>query len=146
MDNILMASISPEILYAMGVTLIVLEVFVFSFYLFFFGASLILTGALTAFGLTENTVQQLCAISVLIVLFLLLIRTRLVAYLTKGEEDINGDFLNEEGIGQVKNGKILYKATYWNFEPGKEVFKEGEKVLVTSAKNNTASIKKYKKV
>ena len=65
-------------------------------------------------------------------------------FLKSKDQEINDTFLNEKGEGVIKNGKVEYKATYWDIDSKDTDFKEGEKVIVLSALRNKAKIEKYK--
>ena len=52
-------------------------------------------------------------------------------------------FLNEEGIGEIRNSKVYFKGTYWEIDSEEETtFEEGTKVQVIKTYKNFAVIKK----
>ena len=53
-------------------------------------------------------------------------------------------FFDEKGIGEIKNSKVFYKATYWDIDSkiDEKEFVEGEKVVVLKTHKNQATIEK----
>ena len=75
---------------------------------------------------------------------ILFLRKKVVDTFSKSKIEVSDDFLNEKGIGEIKNSKVFYKGTYWEIDSNldeKEFF-EGEKVLVLKTSKNMASIEK----
>ncbi|MDZ7819605.1 MAG: hypothetical protein U5K55_13800 [Aliarcobacter sp.] len=71
-------------------------------------------------------------------------RKKVLEKFLKSKRDISDDFLNEKGIGEIKNSKVLYKATYWDIDSkiDEKEFVEGEKVVVLKTHKNRATIEK----
>ena len=133
--------ISPTILIAIGLFLIVIEVMSFSFISFWFGFSCILIGIATNFIDFNDGLWQIASICILALVLLFSLRTKLMEkFLKSKDQEINDTFLNEKGEGVIKNGKVEYKATYWDIDSKDTDFKEGEKVIVLSALKNKAKI------
>ena len=137
--------ISPTILIVIELFLIVIEVMSFSFISFWFGFSSILIGIATNFIDFNDGLWQIASICILALVLLFSLRTKLMEkFLKSKDQEINDTFLNEKGEGVIKNGKVEYKATYWDIDSKDTDFKEGEKVVVLSALRNKAKIEKYK--
>lgn len=137
--------ISPTILIAIGLFLIAIEAMSFSFISFWFGLASILIGIATNFIDFNDGLWQIASICILALVLLFSLRTKLMEkFLKSKDQEINDTFLNEKGEGVIKNGKVEYKATYWDIDSKDTDFKEGEKVIVLSALRNKAKIEKYK--
>ncbi|MCJ8327639.1 MAG: nodulation efficiency protein D [Campylobacterales bacterium] len=137
--------ISPTILIAIGLFLIAIEAMSFSFISFWFGLASILIGIATNFIDFNDGLWQIASICILALVLLFSLRTKLMEkFLKSKDQEINDTFLNEKGEGVIKNGKVEYKATYWDIDSKDTDFKEGEKVVVLSALRNKAKIEKYK--
>ena len=54
------------------------------------------------------------------------------------------NFFDKKGIGEIRNSKVLYKATYWDIDStlDEKEFIEGEKVVVLKTHKNSATIQK----
>ena len=62
-------------------------------------------------------------------------------WLDSSDEVIRDDFLNVAGTGEILNGLVRYKGTFWSYESksGKK-YHEGDKVKVSKAQNGIAYI------
>ena len=76
--------------------------------------------------------------------FIILLRKKVLESFLKSKKDISDNFLDEKGIGEIKNSKVFYKATYWDIDSkiDKKEFVEGEKVVVLKTHKNQATIEK----
>lgn len=93
----------------------------------------------------EISVESIGTISVLALLLLLALRYKkaMINFLKPKDEEYHDNFFDEKGIGIIRNGKVYYKATYWDIEYSMEhEIIENEKVEVLSIKGSTAIIKK----
>lgn len=144
-NQILNFIISPIILIAIGIGLIAMEAIVFSFYFFWFGLAFLIVGILSFFGVFSSGLLQLSSVAIVALLLLYLLKNKTVIEFLKSKEKKNNDnFLNEEGIGIIKNNKVYYKATYWSIDPKSENdFIENEKVIVLSALKGIVKVKKF---
>ncbi|MBT5934655.1 nodulation efficiency protein D [Sulfurimonas sp.] len=144
MESLTLSLISPTILIAIGIGLIAMEALVFTFVFFWFGLAFLTVGVLSYFPLFTDGLWQLSTIAILAILSLILLRAKATdLFLNSQAEKNNDNFLNEKGIGVIKNGKVYYKATYWNIDPtNKESFNEGESVNVLSALKGVVAIEK----
>lgn len=140
----MLSLISPMILIAIGLGLIALEALTFSFILFWFGLSFMIIGIFSYFPLFPDGLWQLSSIAIVAIALLLTLRTKAIKIFMKAKEKENNDnFLNEKGIGIIKDGKVHYKATYWDIDLAhKDTFEEDEKVLVSGTKHGIADISK----
>lgn len=133
---------SPLILISIGIVLIALEVLTFSFILFWFGISSFLVGVLSYFINFTDGLYQIAAICVISILLLFTLRSKVMETFMKAKgKEYNDDFLNQAGTGVIKEGKVYFKATYWNIDSS-ENFIENEKVNVLSTKGSEAKISK----
>ena len=144
MESLAFSGLSPLVLLSIGVILIALESLIFSFVLFWFGIAFIIVGGISFFDVTLDLKWQLSLVAIISLTLLLLLRAKVLKMFLKSKDGENNDnFLNETGYGVIKNGKIFYKATYWDYDPeSKIVFDDGEKVFVEKTENNIAFIKK----
>ena len=131
-------------LFAIGVVLITLEVFIYSFVVIWFGIGFVLVALLSLVYTIDDLIWQMALISIISLLFLVLFRKKLLIRFSKSQKEMSDNFFDEKGFGEIKNGKVYYKATYWEFDPSidEKDFQDGEKVMVLKTKNNYASIKK----
>lgn len=143
-ETLILNPIAPAILIGAGIALIALEAVVLSFVVVWFGIASILIGCLSYFILFNDGIWQLAVISVIALLLLLVLRTSAMTnFLKPKDEEYHDNFFDEKGIGVIKNGKVYYKATYWDIEYSIEnEITENEKVEVLSIKGSTAIIKK----
>jgi membrane protein implicated in regulation of membrane protease activity len=134
----------PYILLAIGVALIAFEAIVASFILIWFGLGFVITAVISYVYIFSDGIWQIAIASIISLLLLFLLRKKVLETFFKSRKDISDNFLNEKGIGEIKNSKVFYKATYWDIDskiPEKE-FLEGEKVVVLKTHKNTATIEK----
>lgn len=136
--------IDPYILLAIGVALVALEALIASFIVIWFGIGFLIVAIISFFFIFSAGVWQLATISLISIFLILFLRKKVVDTFSKSKIEVNDDFLNEKGIGEIKNSKVFYKGTYWEIDSNldeKEFF-EGEKVLVLKTSKNMASIEK----
>lgn len=134
----------PYILLGIGVVLVALEAVIASFILIWFGIGFILTALISIFYNYSDGVWQLATASIISLLLILILRKKALEKFLASKEEITDNFLDEKGIGEIKNSKVFYKGTYWeiNSELSDDEFSEGEKVLVTKTSKNFATIQK----
>lgn len=87
MEITIIEAISPIILMAVGLVLIVFEAFVMSFVLIWFGVGFFMVGILSHHFAFNDAIWQLAAVSMVSMLLLFLLRTKFVRY-----------FMEEDGI------------------------------------------------
>jgi len=136
--------IDPYILLAIGVALVALEALIASFIVIWFGIGFLIVAIISFFFIFSAGVWQLATISLISIFLILFLRKKVVDTFSKSKIEVSDDFLNEKGIGEIKNSKVFYKGTYWEIDSNldeKEFF-EGEKVLVLKTSKNMASIEK----
>lgn len=138
-------AISPTILIAIGILLIAAEAATFTFVLFWFGIASIIVGIISYIVSFSDGAWQIAFIGIIAIALLFFLRTKtLDTFLKSKDGEIKDDFLNTKGVGTVKNGKIYYKATFWDCDDI-DSFKDGEKVEVLEAKKNMVKIKRKEK-
>lgn len=133
--------IDPTFLLAVGIFLIAFEALFVSFVVFWFGAAFLIVGVASYFIAFSDGIYQIAAIAIISIILLMALRSKAMELFMKPKKEHNDDFLNEKGVGVIKDGKVYYKATYWDYDSN-EQFLEGEKVNVISTHNMTAVIEK----
>lgn len=145
MESQILSLISPIILIAIGIFLIAMESVFFSFILFWFGLASILIGLTSNIIGFDDGLWQIAAICTLAMILLFSLRTKAMKIFMKAKDDeIDNTFLNESGEGIIEQGKVKYKATYWDIDSSEKDFVDGEKVKVISALKNKAKIERIK--
>ena len=136
--------IDPFILLAIGIALIAFEALIASFILIWFGVGFVLTAIISSMYMFSDGIWQIAAASIISLFLLFLLRKKVLEKFLNSRKDISDDFLNEKGIGEIRNSKVFYKATYWDIDSNidEKEFVEGEKVVVLKTHKNTAIIEK----
>lgn len=142
--QIILSVIDPYILLAIGVALIAFEALIASFVLIWFGLGFVLTALISYVYIFSDGVWQIAIASIFSLILLLLFRKKALESFLKSKKDISDNFLDEKGIGEIKNSKVFYKATYWDIDSAidEKEFVEGEKVIVLKTHKNHATIEK----
>lgn len=141
---IILSMIDPYILLAIGIALIAFEAIIASFILIWFGVGFVITSAISYIYPFTDGIWQLATASIISLVFLFLLRKKVLEKFLNSKRDISDDFLNEKGIGEIRNSKVLYKATYWDIDStiDEKEFVDGEKVVVLKTHKNSATIEK----
>ena len=136
--------IDPFILLAIGIALIAFEALIASFILIWFGVGFVVIAIVSSIYMFSDGIWQIAAASIISLLLLFLLRKKVLEKFLNSRKDISDDFLNEKGIGEIRNSKVFYKATYWDIDSNidEKEFVEGEKVVVLKTHKNTATIEK----
>ena len=136
--------IDPFILLAIGIALIAFEALIASFILIWFGVGFVVIAIVSSVYMFSDGIWQIAAASIISLLLLFLLRKKVLEKFLNSRKDISDDFLNEKGIGEIRNSKVFYKATYWDIDSNidEKEFIEGEKVVVLKTHKNTAIIEK----
>ena len=129
--------ISPFIMIAIGALLCVAELMLFSFYLLFFGVAFIIVGALN-FGFNFEWSFQILAVLVLAFILLALLKAPLKSKFMAKKESYNEEFLDEPGVGEIRENMVYFKGTLWKYDG---VLKNGEKVQVLGTKGDKVILK-----
>uniref|UniRef100_UPI004047672D NfeD family protein n=1 Tax=Aliarcobacter sp. TaxID=2321116 RepID=UPI004047672D len=142
--QIILSVIDPYILLAIGVALVAFETVIASFILIWFGIGFIITAGISLFYGFSDGIWQIAVASLISLFFIFILRKKALESFLKSKRDISDDFLNEKGIGEIKNSKVFYKATYWDIDSkiDEKEFVEGEKVVVLKTHKNSATIEK----
>ncbi|MFA6740330.1 MAG: nodulation efficiency protein D [Arcobacteraceae bacterium] len=142
--QIILSVIDPYILLAIGVALIAFEAVIVSFVLVWFGVGFVITAFISYIYVFDDGIWQIATASIISLILLLLLRKKVLESFLKSKKDISDNFLDEKGIGEIKNSKVLYKATYWDIDSkiDEKEFVEGEKVVVLKTHKNKATIEK----
>ena len=140
----MLSAVDPYILLAIGVALVALEALIVSFILIWFGISFIIVAVISYFVVFSGAVWQLATVSLISIILILVLRKKVVEIFLKSKVEVSDDYLNEKGIGEIKNSKVFYKGTYWDIDSqlDEKEFIEGEKVEVLKTFKNKATIEK----
>ena len=122
---------------AIGAVLCALEFMLFSFYLLFFGLAFIIVGAVN-FGFSFEWSFQILAVLVLAFILLALLKAPLKSKFMAKKESFNEEFLDEPGVGEIRENMVYFKGTLWKYDG---VLKNGEKVQVLGTKGDKVILK-----
>ena len=122
---------------AIGALLCVAELMLFSFYLLFFGVAFIIVGAIN-FGFNFEWSFQILAVLVLAFILLALLKAPLKSKFMAKKESFNEEFLDEAGVGEIRENMVYFKGTLWKYDRG---LKNGEKVQVLGTKGDKVILK-----
>lgn len=136
--------INPYILLGIGVVLIGLEAVIASFILIWFGLGFLITAFISLAYDFNDGIWQLASVSIISLLFILVLRKKVLEKFLDSTEKVNDNYLQEGGIGQIKNQKVFFKGTYWEIDSDidEKEFEEGEKIEVIKTYRNFAKIRK----
>ncbi|WP_103572927.1 NfeD family protein [Campylobacter concisus] len=129
--------ISPFIMIAIGALLCVAELMLFSFYLLFFGLAFIIIGAVN-FGVAFEWPYQILGVSALAIVLLALLKAPLKSKFMARKESFNEEFLDEAGVGEIRENMVYFKGTLWKYDGA---LKNGEKVQVLGTKGDKVILK-----
>lgn len=132
--------ISAIYMIAIGLVLMALELIVLNFVLIFFGCSFIIIGLINL-GFKFSLEWQLIATFLLSLVLIFALRGQLQGVFKKDKDDLNENFLDEAGVGEIKNGMIYYKGTFWKSDEIGHL-KDGDKVEVIGTSNGKISVKR----
>ncbi len=122
---------------AIGAILCVAELMLFSFYLLFFGLAFIIVGAIN-FGFGFEWSFQILAVLVLAFILLVLLKAPLKSKFMSRKESFNEEFLDEAGVGEIRENMVYFKGTLWKYDGS---LKNGEKVQVLGTKGDKVILK-----
>ena len=122
---------------AIGALLCVAELTLFSFYLLFFGLAFIIVGAIN-FGFNFEWPYQILAVLVLAFILLVLLKAPLKSKFMAKKESFNEEFLDEPGVGEIRENMVYFKGTLWKYDGA---LKNGEKVQVLGTKGDKVILK-----
>ena len=122
---------------AIGALLCVAELMLFSFYLLFFGVAFIIVGAVN-FGFNFEWPYQILGVSALAIVLLALLKAPLKSKFMARKESFNEEFLDEPGVGEIRENMVYFKGTLWKYDG---VLKNGEKVQVLGTKGDKVILK-----
>ena len=124
---------SAWIFIALGIIFIIAEVLFMDFTLIFFGIGFLSVGILSFFVNLSWQIQLLLA-AVLSIVLLVMLKKRIKTAFFKSKEKLEDNFLDESGVGEIKNGMVYYKSTFWKSDEIANL-NEGDKVKVKGVKN-----------
>lgn len=124
--------ISPYIMIAIGALLCALEFMLFSFYLLFFGLAFIIIGAVN-FGIAFEWPYQILGVAALAIVLLALLKAPLKSKFMSRKESFNEEFLDEVGVGEIRENMVYFKGTLWKYDGN---LANGEKVQVLGTKGD----------
>ena len=129
--------ISPFIMIAIGVVLCITEFIFFSFYLLFFGIAFIVVGAIN-FGFSFTWSYQILITAAIAIVLLVLLKAPLKSKFMSRKESFNEEFLDEAGVGEIRENMVYFKGTLWKYDGA---LKNGEKVQVLGTKGDKVILK-----
>ena len=129
--------ISPFIMLAIGALLCMAELMLFSFYLLFFGLAFIIVGAVN-FGVVFEWPYQILGVATLAIILLALLKAPLKSKSMAKKESFNEEFLDEAGVGEIRENMVYFKGTLWKYDGA---LKNGEKVQVLGTKGDKVILK-----
>ncbi|WP_072680643.1 NfeD family protein [Arcobacter sp. LA11] len=136
--------IDPYLLLGIGVVLIGLEAIITSFILIWFGLGFLIVALISMGYEFSDGIWQLGAVAIISLVFIVLLRKKVLEKFLSSDENITDNFLEEGGIGEIKNSKVFFKGTYWEIDSSlnNNEFEENEKVTVIKTYKNSAKIEK----
>ena len=122
---------------AIGALLCAAELMLFSFYLLFFGLAFIIVGAVN-FGFNFEWPYQILGVAGLAIILLVLLKAPLKSKFMSRKESFNEEFLDEAGVGEIRENMVYFKGTLWKYDGA---LKNGEKVQVLGTKGDKVILK-----
>lgn len=136
---------SGYILIIIGIILVILEIFIPSLFIIWFGTASIVVGLLT-YILPMGITIQLILIAIISILALFFIRPIIKKWQNKPLPHKEEFLIETDGEGKIKGGKLYYKGTFWNYKSTlEEKLEEGDVVKVLEIKDNIAYVRKAKR-
>lgn len=120
-----------------GILLISLEVFMFSFFIIWFGFASIVIAGVTLFYPFESGTVQLGYISIIALTLFFILAKPLKERLMKPAEKLHDE---KREVGVLKNNRIMYSGTFWNYHTEDRVL-EGDEVEIIKKDGNTLIVK-----
>ncbi|WP_236861376.1 NfeD family protein [Campylobacter sp. RM16192] len=117
--------------------LIVAELLIGSFFIMFFGLGFLIVG-IFGFFIEMLWYHQILLVAIISIILLFTLKKPIEEKFYNSKNEVKDDFLNESGIGEVKEGKVYFKGTLWNYDGE---LKEGDKVQVIGTKVNKVILK-----
>lgn len=128
-------ALSFEWLLAIGIVLIGLEAFVFSFFLFPLGLGFLIVSLVELYALRfDSFYTQIATVFVIALVLVLLLRKKFIEMLGRSSRNTE-EHVHQGGIGIVDGTQIKFEGTYWNTDSELGSFKDGDKVEVEIVKN-----------
>jgi len=122
---------------AIGVVLCITEFIFFSFYLLFFGIAFIVVGAIN-FGFSLAWSYQILITAVIAIVLLVLLKAPLKSKFMSRKESFNEEFLDEAGVGEIRENMVYFKGTLWKYDGN---LANGEKVTVLGTRGDKVILK-----
>lgn len=135
-----MEAITYEYLVAAGILFIGLEVFTFSFVLFFLGLGLIIVGGISYFYTFESAWVQLALASVLSLVLAYLLRDTLLKKISKPQTQ-EEQKTHRSGIGVIQDGAVKFDGSFWQTDDDISELENGQKVEVVDVIENKVVLK-----
>jgi len=101
------------------------------------GAPFIIVGAIN-FGFNFEWSFQILAVLVLAFILLVLLKAPLKSKFMAKKESFNEEFLDEAGVGEIRENMVYFKGTLWKYDGA---LKNGEKVQVLGTKGDKVILK-----
>ncbi|MSN96571.1 NfeD family protein [Campylobacter sp. FMV-PI01] len=137
--------IDPLIMLSIGAALCVLELFLMNFVLLFFGLGFIIIGALN-FIIDFEWQWQILASFLLSFVLLFSFKKPLNRLFHKSSDKYKDNFLDESGVGEIKQGMVYFKGTLWQSDDIdlllKNGLKDGDKVKILCIKDGKVVVER----
>ncbi|PSM51864.1 nodulation efficiency protein D (NfeD) [Campylobacter blaseri] len=132
--------LDPINLFIIAAICLAFELMIANFILIFFGLGFFIVGILSFFIKISWEWQMLIAFVLSLVLMFVL-KKPFKRWFHRYSEEIKDNYFDEEGVGEIKNGMVYYKGTFWQSDDiaGLE---EGAKVEVLGVKDSKIKIKR----
>jgi len=132
--------LSAFTLIGIGILFISLEIFFLSFYIMWIGLGFVLVGIISFFYKFSDGYIQISLSVIVGVILLLIFKNKFKRWVFKKTPKMKDEFLEEEGIGEVREEKIYYKGTYWDYIGNGTPLKNGQKVKIKKVEGNKVYI------
>lgn len=125
---------------SIGVCFCVAELLLMNFVLIFFGFGFALVGLLNL-GIKFSWEWQLLSAFMLSFILLFAFKKPLNKLFHYNSDKYKDNFLDESGVGEINNGMIYYKGTFWQSDEISGL-KEGDKVEILGISDGKIRIKR----
>jgi len=136
-----MHSLESAYLIAIGITLIGLEIILFSFVTFFIGLGFLAVAFINLFYPFSNLWEQVAVAFSIALILAFILRTPLMKRLNRSQEK-EKPTLKTKGIGIVEDGMVKFEGTYWNSYDDISNIPNNTRVKIIDIKDNKVKIEK----
>lgn len=130
-----MLAIEWYYIFAIGVILIALEAFTFTFISFWLGAGFVIASFLTYLGLFENLYAQLAIAAIIGLTLMYLLKNITIKYI-KESQDNTEEKPHNKGIGEIYGDSIKFEGSIWKTDADIKALQDGDKVTILDIVKN----------